>query len=1136
MKREQSKKIFTRMLINNWGGIDHQIIQFHEHVNLFSGKSGSGKSTVMDAMQVVLYGSVRNDFLNRAADDTKNKRSVLSYLRGEQKDGTANRENQDFYSQIVLEIKDTGSKNYVCVGVTFEVARGDQDLKKFWYFSHVGKFPEDEYLSGNRIPYSHSEVNRLVRERSETDENRGRVNLNRIYPSQEAYINTLNDVIFGYVDAGRFKTMQKSAIALRMTNGTGQFIKDYMFPKSKEDTISALSEQLAAYREIKEQVETLEKQIALLDEVQVHDRAMTQAKTDQVRAEALLRILDIEGVKAHIESNEKDFKNVQTAMQGIAEQKAEIHSTLEEKRDALAKVQAELKSTELEQKKEKLEDLNKIIQSCSNEAADWRKLVKDLKAWKDTEGISDYLISSLYHLLDEFDTVEFTEELFDKLKRMLNDTYQSLTEELDGLKQSHKDVQKEYQDKQDILKDLKSDKKHYKKELKEAKRRLESELSSRYGRTIHVEVLADLFDVTDEEWRNAIEGRLGRIKFGLVVDPRYALDAAKIFRRMKKEEYETVDLINTAAILRDKPEADKGTLYEAVKTEIPYVDLCLKRYLGRICKCENVEELNEVKDGVTRDCYSYSNYMFRHLRQKDYKYASIGKKISQKQVRDLEDESLKLNEELISLSQEISTLQQVNNLERLERVDYEKVLRLSGAGDELKKHNQEADKLQAEIRELEQGTYITYLKEQELELQQNIRKMEGTSEQLTEDNGLLLQQKGRLEIELRDGEKRLEELQLGFVPNQELLEMAQQAFQNGKAVEFKRKQKQVLDEAEKTETQEYELRGTARAKFNRAFPSYDFGGMEQENTVYDELLERFRKNFEPEYKAQFDKQYKLVYQMLRENVIATIHGEIKAAKRHRREINAMLAKIRFSDSIYQIDILPTDDENRQFYEMLTAEELDTKVIDNEMEGQLSFGEDLFYQKYELQIQRLTDKFMPPREEDQSVRAAYKKDMEKYADYRTYLKFSMYEQAVDAEGNVKKNYVDDMVGRDSGGEGQNPKYVALLAGFAMLYNQQSNRESKIRLVMLDEAFSKMDKERSEVCLHYARQLGLQLVVCVPDERLQSLIRNVDCVYAFRRANNRISMIHIDKGQYFRMIEGDAVETDNDTGTVSDRQDQ
>ena len=58
----------------------------------------------------------------------------------------------------------------------------------------------------------------------------------------------------------------------------------------------------------------------------------------------------------------------------------------------------------------------------------------------------------------------------------------------------------------------------------------------------------------------------------------------------------------------------------------------------------------------------------------------------------------------------------------------------------------------------------------------------------------------------------------------------------------------------------------------------------------------------------------------------------------------------------------------------------------------------------------------------------------------------------------------MAGRDSGGEGQNPKYVALLAGFAMLYMQQSNRDSKIKLVLLDEAFSKMDQERSAVCLN------------------------------------------------------------------------
>ena len=46
----QAKKVFTRMCLNNWGGIDHKVLEFHEYVNLFSGKSGSGKSTVMDAI------------------------------------------------------------------------------------------------------------------------------------------------------------------------------------------------------------------------------------------------------------------------------------------------------------------------------------------------------------------------------------------------------------------------------------------------------------------------------------------------------------------------------------------------------------------------------------------------------------------------------------------------------------------------------------------------------------------------------------------------------------------------------------------------------------------------------------------------------------------------------------------------------------------------------------------------------------------------------------------------------------------------------------------------------------------------------------------------------------------------------
>ena len=229
---KQPKKIFTRMLINNWGGISHKILEFHEYVNLFSGKSGSGKSTVMDAIQVVLYGSVSANFLNKAADDSKNKRSVLSYLRGAQKDGTVNRGSIDFCSQIVLEIEDTVTHIVTCVGAAFEVAKGDADLKKYTYFSHSGRIPEDEYLKNN-VPYSIAQIRKLTEERSRSIDNRGRGEVNKVYPSKEAYLHTLYGEIFGQVEQGRMITMEKSAIALKMTSGTGQFIRDYMFPKTK---------------------------------------------------------------------------------------------------------------------------------------------------------------------------------------------------------------------------------------------------------------------------------------------------------------------------------------------------------------------------------------------------------------------------------------------------------------------------------------------------------------------------------------------------------------------------------------------------------------------------------------------------------------------------------------------------------------------------------------------------------------------------------------------------------------------------------------------------------------------------------------------------------------------------------------
>jgi uncharacterized protein YPO0396 len=1124
------------MVINNWGGISHRVMEFHEYVNLFSGKSGSGKSTVMDAIQVVLYGSTSPSFLNKAADDAKNRRSVLSYLRGAQKDGSSNRAGQDFYSTLVLELLDTGTHTYTCFGAVFEVGKTDADINgKYAFFSHSGKIPEDEYLSEDRIPYSKARIRKLCEARSKSADNRGRMDINRIHPSQEAYQKALSEVILGGVDAKRLTTMEKSAIALRMTNGTGQFIRDYMFPRSQESTIEKISDQLGAYREIKERVEDLEHRIELLDEIRENHEQLQLTRADMVRIESILKYIEIENNKAHLKAREQDLEQITGHLEKLHKELQDLETENDSNTAELVEVEAGLQASDYGQKERELKEIQNTITLLSGNNKQWRQILHGLSMWEEDEIVTGYVSNFALQLIEDFRKGNVSEEKCLELKKRLSEAMEAIDDEIQELNASRKKIAAELEEKKGIVEDLKNNRKPYSPELKKARDRLEKALRLRYdGASVHV--FADLFDITDEEWKNAIEGRLGRVKYSLITAPEYALTAAELFKKM--DHCEDITLINTAAILRDEPEAKKNSLYDAVKAEEKYVQLCLKNYLGRVIKCYTVEELHQVKDGVTPDCYSYSGYMFRHLKKADYTLrACIGTTVSKAKLKELEEDVQKLEKELLEDVDTCNHLKEASGFERLNQ-EPEHLVNLSQAKEHLESYHQKQSQLEQEMKELQDGTLVAELRRRQKELNLRLEELKTLRTKTQEQQLLRTKDQGNAESDVAKYRENLERLLEGFVINPQLLNEVQQNLQNQSEGSYRNLKMRELSKLQNLEEQQQEGREKARLRFNREYPSYGFSGVEKENEVYDQVLERCRKDFEPKYKEEFQKQCDQVYHTLRENVIAIIHGEIKEAYRHAREINRMLSRIKFSDSTYQIEILPATNENGQFYEMLMARELDSKVTDNlGFDGQMSLMEDEFYQKYEQKIQLLTEKFMPPRDTDAQKLTLRRQEMERYADYRSYLTFSMYEQAMQEDGTVKKNPVDEMAGRDSGGEGQNPKYVALLAGFAMLYMQPTNRDSKVRLVLLDEAFSKMDKERSEVCLQYARELELQLIVCVPDERLKSLIRNVDSVYGFRRHQNQITMMHIDKGNYLEMLEGkhgNEEDRDTDAGAVADRE--
>ena len=167
------------------------------------------------------------------------------------------------------------------------------------------------------------------------------------------------------------------------------------------------------------------------------------------------------------------------------------------------------------------------------------------------------------------------------------------------------------------------------------------------------------------------------------------------------------------------------------------------------------------------------------------------------------------------------------------------------------------------------------------------------------------------------------------------------------------------------------------------------------------------------------------------------------------------------------------------------------------------------------MNELINIFIPPENATKEELEEAKKNMDKYADYRTYLSFDM-QQIVHGEKDMTIG-LSKMIKKNSGGEGQNPLYVALLASFAQVYRinlaPKIQRNPTIRLVVLDEAFSKMDAEKVASCISLIRGLGFQAIISATNDKIQNYLENVDKTFVYANPNKRhISIQEFEKKEF------------------------
>ena len=139
-------KTLKKIVLINWHYFTFETLEL-ESINFLTGKNGAGKTTVIDAIQLLILGDTTGHFFNKSASD-KSSRTLKGYIRCEIGDD----DNGDslylrkgrFSSYVVGEFYDDVNDEFLTVGIVFDAYDdGNIDYK---YFSYDGAIPDNKFV------------------------------------------------------------------------------------------------------------------------------------------------------------------------------------------------------------------------------------------------------------------------------------------------------------------------------------------------------------------------------------------------------------------------------------------------------------------------------------------------------------------------------------------------------------------------------------------------------------------------------------------------------------------------------------------------------------------------------------------------------------------------------------------------------------------------------------------------------------------------------------------------------------------------------------------------------------------------------------------------------------------------------
>ena len=386
MEKRQPFRAISKICLNNWHYIDRKILTLSEGINFFTGHSGSGKSTVIDAMQIVLYANTDGrGFFNKAAADDSD-RTLIEYLRGmvniSENNESQYLRNKNFSSTIVLELEQNTTHEKQCVGVVFDVETATNEISRL-FFWHTGGILPNDYRADKRC-LTTMEIREYLQRTFAPEQ---------FYcgPSNERFRRQLYDIYLGGLDMEKFPRLFKRAIPFKMNIKLEDFVKEYICME-QDIHIEDLQESVMQYGRLRGKIEETLEEIRCLTEIrEAYDEFAEKRK---IRGAGEYQITRLEMLR--LETRIQEFRDKMTTREEAVRELTKAKRELETQQDALQSEYEEillrLNDSGYKTLEAELSGLNETLEHLMGSKARWTLVSERLGVWKTKEVTSNHTI------------------------------------------------------------------------------------------------------------------------------------------------------------------------------------------------------------------------------------------------------------------------------------------------------------------------------------------------------------------------------------------------------------------------------------------------------------------------------------------------------------------------------------------------------------------------------------------------------------------------------------------------------------------------------------------------------------------------------------------------------------------------